>query len=99
MGFSRFIAALHTPSIVWWPFPFLKPEVGQPFGRFRLFTSATLYPLFFWSFISVLLVLKRGVPLDYLLLLFVFLCAFFTGYYSIVARCWNRIHGASSATE
>ena len=99
MGFSRFIAALHTPSIVWWPFPFLQPEVGKPFGRFRLFTCATLYPLFFWSFISVLLVLKRGVALDYLLLLFVFLHLFFLLYYSTVAYCWNRIHRVLVDTE
>lgn len=92
MSFVRFMAAIHRPSIFWWPFPFLRPAEGQPFGRFRLFTCATLYPLYLWCLVSVILFLKKGLGTAELLpLLGVMLC-FFLAYYSAVAYCWNRVN-------
>ncbi|WP_237056095.1 hypothetical protein [Microbulbifer sediminum] len=87
------MAAIHRPSIVWWPFPFLRPEDGEPFGRFRLFTCTTLYPLYLWSFVSVILFLKKGLGTAELLPLLGVLLGFFLIYYSVVAHCWNRVHG------
>ena len=47
----------------------------------------------------MLLVLKNGVALDYLLLLFAFLPIFFATYYSIVSSCGNRTRRAIVDTE
>ncbi|SDK22115.1 hypothetical protein [Microbulbifer yueqingensis] len=92
MILMRFMAVIHRPSICWWPFPFLRPNEGEAFGRFRLFTCATLYPLYIWSFMSVILFLKKGMGTAELLPLMGVLFGIFLSYYSIVAYCWNRVH-------
>ncbi|WP_346839915.1 hypothetical protein [Microbulbifer sp. SAOS-129_SWC] len=92
--FSEFLVAFHRPSIAWWPFPFLRPEEGEPFGQFRLFTCALLYPLFVWCLVSLLLFLKQGVGADALVSLFPPLFVLFGGYFCVLAHCWKRVHGS-----
>ncbi|MEW5250254.1 hypothetical protein [Microbulbifer discodermiae] len=53
MQFARFMAVVHRVQVFWWPFPFLRPDEGRAFGRFRLFSCALLYLLFFWSWLSI----------------------------------------------
>ncbi|AOS97829.1 hypothetical protein AUP74_02427 [Microbulbifer aggregans] len=91
-SFVRFVAVLHRPTIFWWPFPFMRPEEGRRFGKFRLFTCGMLYPLFLWSVVSLILFLKKGMGIEELWMLFPAMSVTFFLYFALVAYCWDRVH-------